>query len=453
MPSNNQPQILIQPFKTALIEGHAQKLEVLVRVQAPDLPNSPKKARPPYHLALVIDRSGSMAGEPLAEAVRCARHMVERLAPTDTAALIAFDDRVATLVPAGPVGDRKRLHTALASVHSGGSTDLHGGWQAGADGLLPGAGAAALARVILLSDGNAKVGALRDSASIAACCARAAEGGVTTSTYGLGRDFNEDLMVAMAERGSGNHYYGETAADLFEPFAEEFDLISSLYVRHVRLALAAPAGVTIRQLNDYPVEGEAVMPPIRLPDVAYGAEAWVLVELEVPAGFTVSGLSQLLQAAVTAVTPEGQPIAFTDARLTLDAVPPAVWVKLLPDPLVQSRSAELATSRLLEQARKAAETSDWATIEHLVGEARMRFADQPWLIEVLENMAGIARTMDAARFRKEALYAAKKMGKRLSAKEEMLMRLDADAAMPSYLRRKVEQGKAQFGEPPAGGRK
>lgn len=34
-------------------------------------------------------------------------------------------------------------------------------------------------------------------------------------TYGLGRDFNEDLMVEMGRRGAGNHYYGDTAADLF----------------------------------------------------------------------------------------------------------------------------------------------------------------------------------------------------------------------------------------------
>lgn len=89
-----------------------------------------------------------------------------------------------------------------------------------------------MARVILLSDGNANVGTLRDAASIAACCAKAAEASVSVS-YGLGRDFNEDLMVSMAERGGGNHYYGDTATDLLEPFAEEFDFISNLYARRV----------------------------------------------------------------------------------------------------------------------------------------------------------------------------------------------------------------------------
>lgn len=448
MPNNNIPQILIQPLKPALIAGVAQKLPVLIRVQAPDPVETEKKARKPYHLALVIDRSGSMSGPPLTEAVRCAKHITDQLAPTDTASLVVFDDRVQTLVPARPVGDRKVLHLALSRVHSGGSTNLHGGWQAGADGLSPGVSEASLARVILLSDGNANVGDITDTAGIASLCAQAAERGVTTSTYGLGRDFNEELMVDMAKRGSGNHYYGDTAADLFEPFAEEFDFISALCARHVRLSLVGAPGVTVRLLNDYPVDGDAGIPVIRLPDIAFGAEAWALVELEIPAGLAVEGTGQLMQAAVTASTPEGAPLAFADALLSLSAMPVAAWEALLNDPLVVARQAELAAAKLLEQARAAAEHGDWTTVERLLAEARQRFADQPWVIEVLESMAELARSMDTARFRKEALYSSRKMGSRISAKEEISFAcLDAEAASVSFLRRKTAQGKAQFEKP------
>ncbi|MCM8594083.1 VWA domain-containing protein [Accumulibacter sp.] len=448
MPDANTPRILIHPLKPALIAALPQKLPVLVRIQAPDSPSEEKKARQPYCFALVVDRSGSMAGEPLVEAVRCARHIVDRLEPSDTAALVVFDDRVRIVAPAAPVGDRKALHTALATIQPGGSTNLHGGWQAGADALLPDSAGAAIARVILLSDGNANVGALTDSDGIAACCARAAEAGVTTSTYGLGRNFNEDLMVAMAERGGGNHYYGDTAADLFEPFAEEFDFISSLCARHVRLSLAAPQGVTIRLLNDYPVDGDGVMPVVRLPDIAFGAEAWALVELEVPATLARAGAAPLLQAAVTAATPEGLPLAFADATLAVDVVAAAVWETLLEDPLVVARRAEIEAGKLLARARQAAEYGDWGAVEQMLAEARQRFASQPWVIQVLESMVDIARSMDSARFRKEALYTSRKMDGRLSAKAELLGSLAAEAAVPSFVRRKVAQGKAQFRKQP-----
>ena len=311
--SNTEPQVLITPLKPALIQGMAQKLPVLIRVQAPDLDPAKKVERKPYHLSLVIDRSGSMSGEPLHEAVRCARYIVDQLDATDQASLVVFDDRVKVLAEASPVGDRKHLHGALTRIHSGGSTNLHGGWLSGMNSLLPKASEAALARVILLSDGNANVGETTETEVIALLCADAAQQGVTTSTYGLGRNFNEEMMVEMGKRGAGNHYYGDTAADLFEPFAEEFDLIANLHSRHVRLSLAAPQGIKINLMNEYAVETREGFPLIRLPDIPWGAEAWALVELEVSVGLALESGNQILQAAVSANTIDGIPVAYQDA--------------------------------------------------------------------------------------------------------------------------------------------
>ncbi len=102
---------------------------------------------------------------------------------------MSFDDRVHVLVPAQQVGDRRALHQALEDIHEGGSTNLHGGWEAGARCLADFAQEAGLSRVILLSDGNANVGRT-DSDLIAQQCGELALKGVTTSTYGLGHQFN-----------------------------------------------------------------------------------------------------------------------------------------------------------------------------------------------------------------------------------------------------------------------
>jgi Ca-activated chloride channel homolog len=136
----------------------ATRPQVLVRIQAPDADPAAIKPRPPYHLALVIDHSGSMSGEPLHEAKRCARHIIDQLKPDDRASLIQFDNRVDVLVPANPVGDRKALHQALKGIEEGGNTNLHGGWEAGGQALLEHIQQAGLSRVILLSDGNANEG-------------------------------------------------------------------------------------------------------------------------------------------------------------------------------------------------------------------------------------------------------------------------------------------------------
>ena len=80
---NEKISLIVTPLRSAVLAGHTNKVHVLVRVQAPDLPASEMKQRQPYGLGFVIDRSGSMAGTPLREAVRCVRFMVDKLNDTD----------------------------------------------------------------------------------------------------------------------------------------------------------------------------------------------------------------------------------------------------------------------------------------------------------------------------------------------------------------------------------
>ena len=61
-----------------------------------------------------------------------------------------------------------------------------------------------------------------------------AEYGVTTSTYGLSRHFNENLMTVMAKAGQGQAHYGQTAEDLLDPFEQEFDFMEAILARRQR---------------------------------------------------------------------------------------------------------------------------------------------------------------------------------------------------------------------------
>ena len=87
-------------------------------------------AQPPLRLALVLDRSGSMAGDKLAVAQRCAAWLVSRLRPVDELALVSYDDEVRLLAPLAPVREGP-LRAAVAGLRPGGSTNLSGGWLRG----------------------------------------------------------------------------------------------------------------------------------------------------------------------------------------------------------------------------------------------------------------------------------------------------------------------------------
>src|SRR5262245_53769147 len=110
--TDNQPAItlVVTPDRPALIAGHPAMLRVLARIQAPQAPvDAPP--RQSLHLALVLDRSGSMSGEPLEEAKRCARHIVDSLAPGDRAAIVAFDDEIESVAPLTPAACKLALAT------------------------------------------------------------------------------------------------------------------------------------------------------------------------------------------------------------------------------------------------------------------------------------------------------------------------------------------------------
>ena len=148
---NEKVTLIVTPLRSAILAGHQNKLHVLVRIQAPDLPDNESIERQPYGLSFVID-SGSMAGKPLAEAVRSVRYMVNKLNDTDSASLVTFDNHVALEFPLSQMSERSRLSVVLDTIISGGQTNLHGGWREGADEFVRKESQAALKRVVLLSD-------------------------------------------------------------------------------------------------------------------------------------------------------------------------------------------------------------------------------------------------------------------------------------------------------------
>jgi Ca-activated chloride channel family protein len=434
------PTLLATPRRTALLASHDNTLEVLVRIQAPDAPaNLPQ--RNPLNLSLVIDRSGSMSGQPLAEARRCAEFVLDGLLPTDRLSLVVYDDEVDTLVPAVPIADgREVVRRAIRGVASGGSTNLHGGWHQGVATLLPFVSPQTVSRVILLSDGCANAG-LVDPQAIWAQCTEFAGAGIGTSTYGLGSGFNEDLMIGMARAGHGTSYYGESADDLMDPFREEFDLLNALCARRLQLEIEPAAGVKVTMLNEYAAAAETAW---WLPDLAYGGEAWAIVRFKVPKKLVGSSTSDPVTLGTIALRytgVDGEPRSLQPAACTLPVLPAAAFGAISEDELLLRRLGELEAAGIQLQARRAAMNGDWDTVQRLLRKAEKLGADNPWVAAVVVELRKLAEQRNEAMFSKASAYGSRRMQSRLAARNESL---DA-GAVPSaaaYLRRKSNQGKS-----------
>jgi len=417
-------------------------IDLLVRVQAPAAEPRTAAPRPPLHLAVVLDRSGSMSGEPLREACRCAAEILGRLGPQDRLGIVTYDNRAQVLRPCLPVTDPDAIRKDLAAVRSGGNTDLHLGWDTGVKELLRAHRPEVISRVLLLSDGQANAGMVAPE-DLAAACAEAQAQGVSTSTYGLGEGFGEEVMTVMARHGQGRSYYGETADDLLDPFMEEFDLLSNLEARGLTVVLATLPGLKVTQRNGYLAGPEGGW---RLPDLPALGEAWALFRLEGDAAALAPWISKgevsLGTVAIRWRNADGQEEAAAPLVLRLKVLPSAVYMSLPEDPLVARRVGELAAADLQEEAHRAARDGDWARVRAILDELKVVGKDNAWTQAVVGELETLLDQGSHESMAKELFFCSTSSRSRIAEQQEDDLSLGSGS---SYLRRKKRQGKK---EPP-----
>jgi Ca-activated chloride channel homolog len=257
--------------RTGPSEAHA-----LFTVRASKLP-TPR--RMPVNLALVIDRSGSMRGQKLADARRAARMLVERLEPGDRLALVHYgsDVRVYPSEEVTPQA-RQRMISFVGSIEDEGATNLSGGLEAGAEALRPYVKDYRVSRIILLSDGEPTDGIV-DEAELGRLAADYQREGIAVSGLGVGEQFNERLMRGLAEQGGGFYGYLQDSERLAEILRRELEQATGTIARGVRLRLELPEGVASAQaLGVASVhEGGALFIPLY--DLSGGQEVHVVVKL------------------------------------------------------------------------------------------------------------------------------------------------------------------------------
>lgn len=291
----------IQADRIRIPAGLASERFLQITVHAPGA--RAESARPPVDVALVLDRSGSMGGRKFAMARAAVEHAIRLLRPTDRLAVVCYDDRVDTVLPctAATADAKRQAMQQLALIDPRGSTNLEGGWTRGVEELLRVPTTTTLdhasprvRRVLLLTDGLANVGLIEAGALTALALERRAQG-VVTSTFGVGADFDEDLLSAIATQGGGHFYFVEQAEQipdlLTSELGETLQVVAHDVVFEVAHQPVARERVGCRLLNRLPHDTTRGRLRVSLGDLVADQELTLLVALDVPAVTTGKGVS------------------------------------------------------------------------------------------------------------------------------------------------------------------
>ncbi|HEY0004858.1 MAG TPA: VWA domain-containing protein [Pyrinomonadaceae bacterium] len=262
-----------------LVAGRDQTVDVLIRL-LPPAPDAGIGRRPCLNLSLVLDRSGSMGGDKIVRAREATEYCIDQLLPTDRFSVVIFDDEIEVLIPSQLAENKSLLKSRLAGIRARNSTALHEAWVRGGMQVSEHLTESAINRVLLITDGQANVGETNID-RIVSQAKGLAERGVSTSTVGIGEDFNEDLLLPMAEAGRGNAWHVERAEDMQRIFAVELEGLIAQVAHTVTLGLIPSDGIRLADvLNDFEL-GETGR--YKLPNLQAGSPLEVLVQLRVHA--------------------------------------------------------------------------------------------------------------------------------------------------------------------------
>jgi len=172
-----------------------------------------EKQKPSLAMALVIDKSGSMGGVPIALARQAAKSAAELLSGNDQIAVIGFDSQPVVISEMTSAGNKGLIANSIDSLTAGGGTNLYPGMLLGRD-MLDRA-SARIKHMIILSDGQTSggdyLGLTQDMANR----------GVTISTVALGGGAARELLNSIAQTGRGRYYETNDPASVPQIFTKE----------------------------------------------------------------------------------------------------------------------------------------------------------------------------------------------------------------------------------------
>lgn len=362
---------------------------------------------PSVDLVIVLDRSGSMAGAKMANARSAIRGLLDRLGPSDRFALVSYASdvrRETGLLPMTPT-HRERLRATIDRVRAGGGTNLGGGLRMGIDSLRAAAVSEGVSRVVLISDGRANEGVV-DPDRLGRMAAEATEHRLSVSTVGVGADFNERLMTALADRGTGAYYFLDRPEAFAAVFESAFREARQAVATGLEIRVPLPDGIQLTHAAGYPIETRGGHAVFRPGDLLAGRERELFLTFQIPTGsereFRIQGLeARYVQSGEPVVLRLPDPFTIAcvaDPDAAVASIDRDVWErKVLQDDFNQLRDAIADALRRGDSGKARREILEYRQKTAAVNTAVQSEAVKENLDEALNQLeTEVAETFTAA---------------------------------------------------------
>ncbi|MEI8282601.1 MAG: VWA domain-containing protein [Armatimonadota bacterium] len=231
--------------------------------------------RTPMNLCLVIDRSGSMEGQPLEYVKQACSHVVDMLAPTDVLSIVTFEEMVEVLMPPQQVTNKDMVKAGIARLQAGNTTNLYDGISLAMQQVVQFIETNRATRMIVLTDGDPTAG-IKDYTALVNHAGELKARGVSVTFLGFGPDYNEELLAGMAKRAGGNYYFIPQPQLIPEIFRSELEKLMTTVTRNMSLELKLARWVQMRA-PQMQTEGTV---KISLADMERGSVIQQVIDLE-----------------------------------------------------------------------------------------------------------------------------------------------------------------------------
>ena len=300
----------IKPFKLEVTPSSPYALasgntHLFVQLKITGTSFNQTKQRNFLNLGIVLDRSGSMRGEKLQKAKEAVEFIVKNLTKTDIFSLTVYDHLVENLIASGVLTSQTLVISKIRNIRDRGRTNLYGGILEGVNQVEMGKNKEFRNIILLLTDGLANEG-ITDKLRIKSGVEEIYNEGIGISTFGVGEDFDEDLLVTIADSAGGTYYFIETADDIPKYIAQEFEGLLDTVAYNLEVHWKGIEGLKINRVLGVPYESR-FSNSTKLGDLQSEKEIILIFDVIIPPKTLKDSKQKILDFTISWIPTNGLP--------------------------------------------------------------------------------------------------------------------------------------------------